>query len=160
MAKKEWLEGYSAYFNMVNMSDEDRQKANDFLARLGEMADGCATEGEFNERFVASSLAQEYGALVAKISNAGTDGPLNMPSTADVMKQQMKQMPGHLAKGYAETQVRGTVSSTINRMLPNEVQQVRRFTLSSLPVVGPLFSWISDINFFRNLFGVRNKDKE
>ena len=77
----------------------------------------------------------------------------------EAVKQTVKEMtsPQNIAKNMAEQEARGAANRAISEVLPSEVNALRWGGLSAIPVIGPIFSWISNIKWIASLFPTSKK---
>ena len=80
----------------------------------------------------------------------------------EAVKQTVKEItsPENIAKNIAENEARGAANRAISEVLPSEVNALRWGGLSAIPVIGPLFSWISNIKWIASLLGVKKPEAQ
>ena len=68
--------------------------------------------------------------------------------------------PENIAKNMAEQEAHAAANQALSSVLPSEVNALRWGGLNAIPVIGPIFQWISNIKWIASLLGVKKPEAQ
>lgn len=86
-------------FNSFNVNDKFKKKIDDLFKKIEELGKTCKDSADFEAKFAASPLNQEYMDLFTELATAGTVKPLDDKAK----KEQDQSMAEAVAEGVMST---------------------------------------------------------
>ena len=154
--KKQWLDvRRSALTDYYDLPAEKNEEAEDLFRKMEELADGCSDQGEFEKALLASSLQEEYVALITSCA------PYVKKQDAEPDKLSSSAT---LATDRANTEAKIAAKRVLNEVLPIDGYDWSEPWWYAIPVVGPLLRKIAftrnTIDQFDRMSGTGKKRKE
>ena len=144
----------NAIFNAYNITDASiKEKIEDLFRRINEFGEGCTDNMDFETKFAASTLNQEYIQLFTEIA---TSCPQNVVETVEnpSVKSDAEYVLDEMAS-EARYQAK-EMSMPMRRQMRQEAESVARST----PIIGDIMEAKQYMDFFGRFRKKKDKKEE
>lgn len=129
------------------LPEEARKKLDAFFARLAQFGQECTDRADFETRFLASPLNEEYNNLFVAFAPY-----VKTPEGALTPEEQQKSVVQGMAASGAKGQVKRGIRGMLFRMLPESIQDWKIYGIYKISIIGRIASAINNTGQLKRLF--------